>query len=309
MDSFGQATQPITAAQEAGTTVWKIQTARSLYEIGLASDGIVVPLYYGPSDGLTNLPTDRLNVSAKIGSTMREVPFRGGLGEQVPAIEVVYADGVRDADLIYDSSSIAPIDGQPGLRINLKDAAYPLKVSAFYRVLPELDLMQRWIVLANGGDKPITLENAQSASCQLPAGEFELMHLAGEWAREFMPRTARLTPGVKTLQSRNFQSFTTPPWIAVCSSGADETRGNVFFASLHYSGNWRLELLKAFRRRCGGINFWDTPLAQARRNAYHAENGDRVFSQWILGLRADARVRAADVLPASFRNTQAGDLQ
>src|SRR6266542_5431027 len=39
MDSFGQATQPITTSQEAGTTVWKIQTARSLYQIGLASDG------------------------------------------------------------------------------------------------------------------------------------------------------------------------------------------------------------------------------------------------------------------------------
>src|SRR6266511_4181328 len=58
MDSFGQTTQPITASQEAGTTVWKLYTARSLYEIGLASDGIVVPLYYGARDGLTNLPTD-----------------------------------------------------------------------------------------------------------------------------------------------------------------------------------------------------------------------------------------------------------
>src|SRR5947209_4731720 len=94
MDSFGQTIQPVMAAQEAGATVWKIHTARSLYEIGLASDGMVVPLYYGPRDGPTSVPTDRLNVSAKIGSTMREIPFRGGLGEQVPAIEVVYADGV-----------------------------------------------------------------------------------------------------------------------------------------------------------------------------------------------------------------------
>src|SRR2546430_1195457 len=194
---------------------------------------------------------------------MREVTFRGGLGEQVPSIEVVYADGVRDADLVYDSSSIAQIEGQPGLQINLKDAAYGLKVSAYYRILPEQDLMQRWIVLSNGGDKPVTLENAQSASCQLPAGEYELMHLAGDWAREFMPRTARLTPGVKTLQSRNFQSFTTPPWIAVCSAGADEDRGNVFFASLHYSGNWRLDVAQSFPgdvQVSGGANFLDTAL-------------------------------------------------
>jgi alpha-galactosidase len=263
MNSFGQTTAPIVVAKEGETTIWKIQTARSLYEIGLASDGIVVPLYYGPKDGPTSVPTDRLNVDAKIGSTMREIPFRGGLGEQVPAIEVAYADGVRDADLVYDSSSNSQIDGQPTLQINLKDPVYGLKASAYYRVLPELDLMQRWMVLSNAGDKPITLENAQSASCQLPAGEYELMHLAGEWAREFMPRTTRVTPGVKTLQSRNFQSFTTPPSIAVYSAGADETRGNVFFASLHYSGNWRLDIAQSFAgdvQISGGINFWDTAL-------------------------------------------------
>jgi alpha-galactosidase len=307
MDSFGQSPQPIMAAQEAGTTVWKIQTARSLYEIGLASDGVVVPLYYGPRDGPISLPMDRLQVSAKIGSTMREVSFRGGLGEQMPAIEVVYADGVRDADLTYDSSSIAQIEGQPGLQINLKDPAYGLKVSAYYRILPELDLMERWIALNNGGDKPITLENVQSASCQLPAREYELMHLAGDWAREFMPRTARLTPGVKTLQSRNFQSFTTPPWIAVCSAGADETRGNVFFASLHYSGNWRLDIAQSFPgdvQVIGGINFWDTAL--------QLKPGERLTTpRMVIGFSPDGIQGAShrmheyvrrDVLPASFRN-------
>ena len=46
--AFGQTTQPIVATQEAGTTIWKLQTDRALYEFGVASDGIVVPLYYGP---------------------------------------------------------------------------------------------------------------------------------------------------------------------------------------------------------------------------------------------------------------------
>jgi alpha-galactosidase len=307
MDSFGQTTQPITAAQEAAATVWKIQTAHSLYAIGLASDGIVVPLYYGPKDGPIDLPTDRFKVSAMIGSTVREVPFRGGLGEQVPSIEVVYADGVRDADLVYDSSSISRIEGQPSLQIILKDAIYGLKVSAYYRILPELDLMQRWMVLSNGGDKPITLENAQSGSCELPAGEYELMHLAGEWAQEFMPRTARLTPGVKTLQSRNFQSFTTPPWIAVCSAGANETRGNVFFASLHYSGNWRLDIAQSFPGEVqvsGGINFWDTALQLKPGESF-------TTPRMIIGFSPDGIQGASqrmheyvrrDVLPPTFRN-------
>jgi alpha-galactosidase len=306
-NALGQTAQPITETEEAGAKVWKIQTARSLYEIGVASDGIVVPLYYGPKGGPPSVPMDRLKVSAKIGSTMREVPFRGGLGEQLPAIEVVYPDGVRDADLVYNSSSIIQIDGQPSLQIDLNDAKYGLKVTAYYRVLPDLDLIERWIVLRNEGDKPIALENALSASCQLPAGEYELMHLTGDWAREFMPRTTRLTPGVKTLQSRNFQSFTAPPWIAVYSAGAGENHGNVFFASLHYSGNWRLDIAQSFPgdvQISGGINFWDTSLQLKPGETF-------TTPRMVIGFSPDGIQGASqrmheyvrrDVLPASFRN-------
>ena len=115
----------------------------------------------------------------------------------------------------------------------------------------------------------------------------------------------RLTPGVKTLQSRNFQSFTTPPWIAVCSA-AQMKRGNVFFASLHTAatGGWISH--KAFRRGAGQRRnqfLGHIASAQAWRNIHHAENGDWIFSRWNRGdsQRMHEYVRR-EVLPASFRN-------
>jgi hypothetical protein len=62
MDIFGQIIQPITAAQEAGATVWK-------------------------------------NERATIGRTVREVRFTAGSAKQVPTIQVVYANSERDAPL------------------------------------------------------------------------------------------------------------------------------------------------------------------------------------------------------------------
>jgi alpha-galactosidase len=251
-------------------TRWTIQTADSQETIGLASDGIPVPLYYGPIGEPT---ANQLHVNPKVGSKLREVPFRGGFIEQVPAIEVVYADGTRDCDLVYDSSTIAEIDGQPGLRIILKDPAYGLQVTANYRVFPEQDITERWLTISNHGSSPVTLENAQSASVELPNGEYDLTQLAGEWAHEFMPFTSRLTPGVKTIQVRDLQGLNNPPWVAIRPAGeTSESAGSVWFAALHYSGNWRIDMLKTFpgdRNRSpgagdvqivGGINFWDTSL-------------------------------------------------
>jgi alpha-galactosidase len=252
MPAIAQSTQPAITQSENPTT-WKIQTANSQYTIAVAGDNIPVPVYFGPPG---DAPLPNLKVDPKVGSKIRELPFRGGFVEQTPAIEVVFADGTRDCQLVYDSSKITQLDGQPTLQINLKDPAYGLRIETFYRVFPDLDIQQRWLVITNTSDKPITLENAQSASVHLPPGEYDLTHLAGEWAREYNPFTAKLTPGVHTIQSRDFTSFANPPWLALRGANND-----VYFASLHYSGNWRLDVEKSFTGAAqiiGGINFWDT---------------------------------------------------
>ena len=274
---------------------WKIETASSVYQIALAQDNIVVPVYYGPRGQALDilkpgvkvdtragdtiqevhlyqgqhgpfleLHNDRIKVylDFKVGSTIREVPFRGGFVEQTPAVEVVFPDGTRDCELVYASSEIFEIDGFPCLRIDLKDPAYGLFVSSYIRVIPELDILEKWIVLTNKGTEPIRIENAQSGSVWLPPDEYELLHLCGKWGHEFMLQRTRLTPGVKTIQVRGFVANETPPWFAVTPADqGSETQGAVWFGGLHWSGNWRLDFEKNFNGNVqiiGGINFWDT---------------------------------------------------
>lgn len=195
-------------------------------------------------------------------SAADEVPVRGGFSKQIPALEVIYADGTRDCALTFAASKITEQDGSPTLRIDLEDREYGLKVSAFTRVFADLDILEKWMVIENAGAETIKIENAQSAALTLEKDEYDLIHLAGVWGREFMPQRGRLTPGLKTIQVRDFSEFNNPPWFAVRPVGDDsEVSGPVWFGGLRYSGNWRIDFEKSFNggvQITGGINFWDT---------------------------------------------------
>jgi alpha-galactosidase len=244
-------------------TGWKIETASSSYQMAVARDGIVIPVYYGPKGNMTDIRSAAVNVDKKEGSKIREVPFRGGFIEQTPAVEVVYADGTRDCDLQYVQSEIFDKAGLPCLRIEMKDPVYSLTVSEFIRVVPEYDVIEKWLVLRNAGDNIIRVENAQSGSVWLEANEYELVHFSGSWANEFMIQKTVLSPGVKTLQNRDMMGWASP-WFAVRSLGkTTELQGPVWFGEVAYSGNWRIDFEKSALGNLqitGGINFWDTAI-------------------------------------------------
>ena len=243
--------------------VWTIATKTSVYELGVATDGIVVPVYYGPKGSVKQIRDLPLKVEPVIGSKIREVPFRGGFVEQTPAVEVIYADHTRDCDLTYKSYEISEVKGHPCLRIDMIDEHYQLLVSSFIRVITDQDILEKWITLKNASSESVLLENAQSGSIVLEPDQYELRHYSGFWANEFMMHKTRLTPGVKTLQVRDFFSWTTP-WYAVTPEGrADEDDGLVWFGEVAYAGNWRMDFDKNFQGNLqviGGMNFWDTTL-------------------------------------------------
>ena len=212
-----------------------------------------------PGRGAWDIRTDTGRFQVDPGS---EVTVRGGFTPLVPMLEVVYADGTRDCALEVVESQVLDLDGAPTVRVDLVDRAYGLKVSAFTRALAELDMVEKWLTVENASTATIVVENAQSGRLALPKDEYDLIHLSGEWGREFMPQRGRLTPGVKTLQVRDFSHFRNPPWFALLPAGgvSDETRGPVWFGGLRYSGNWRLDFDKTFNggvQVVGGMHFWD----------------------------------------------------
>jgi alpha-galactosidase len=237
---------------------WIIRTKSSVYQLILTKNDKVEEVFYGPSAQLSFKQRNALWING-----MDEVPVRGAFPVKTPLLEVVFADHVRDADLKFVDAAILSIAGRQTLKITQKDTYYPLEVTSYIRVIPEYDILEKWVVVKNTGKKdPIKVENLQSASISLPNNVYDLTHMAGEAGHEFQLRTTRITEGIKTLEARDFKSFLNSNWFVVRPADEKEdTLGSAWFGSLEYSGNWRIDFDKAYDGRLqivGGINFWDT---------------------------------------------------
>jgi alpha-galactosidase len=93
------------------------------------------------------------------------VPVRGGSTYKRPAVEVVFADHVLDADLKFISGSIIEVDGRKTLQIIQQDRIYPLQITSYIRVLPKYDVLEKWMEVKNIGKTiAIKVGNLKSTS-------------------------------------------------------------------------------------------------------------------------------------------------
>ncbi len=243
-------------------TRWTLQTEHATYQVVLTRDRELAPGHFGAHADPKLLHASDWNVPVAQGTLLREVPYRGGFVEMTPALEIVFPDHTRELELQYAAYETGMIDGYPFIRFDLKDSHYPFAVSEYIRVLPELDLLEKWLVLTNTGAEAITVERAYSGSALLPPGAYDLIHLSGDWGREFLPRRAQLTSGLKSIFVRTMKSQQHPPVVLIRPrEETSEDDGTVWFAEVAWSGNWQIdaEVNRLERTQItGGINFWDT---------------------------------------------------
>ena len=231
---------------------WELYTNKALYQVRVSGDGDVRMHYFGDKEGA--FAADKRGLGA-------EVTVRGGRVAGTPMIEAVFKDRVRDIELTFDRAEISERDGCQTLIIHQRDTYYPLAVTEYIRVIPEYDLIEKWVELRNTGKKgEILIENAQSGTFFLPKNAYELTQLSGVWGAEYQPDISRLTPGVKTIQVKDFRSFGSS-FFAIRPEGERmESQGDVWFGAIRYSGNWRVDFEKSPTGKLqvtGGINFWD----------------------------------------------------
>jgi alpha-galactosidase len=279
---------------------WSIRTKSFLYQIAVTDAGAVNLTYFG------NRTQD---VSQLKKNWREEVTVRGGYSNTTPMLEVVFDDHVRDIELKFTGAEIITTDGYSTLIIHQKDVYYPLSVTEYIRVLPEYDLLEKWIEIKNTGKKgDIVIENAQSGSFFLPKDDYDLTYLSGSWGHEFMPQVTRLTQGLKTIQIKDFRSFGSSFFAIRPADETDETSGEVWFGSLMYSGNWRVDIEKYSSgevQAVTGINFWDQELVLKPGKSLitpkmvlgYTEKGMEGVSQNLTTFTRE------QILPATHRNT------
>lgn len=274
---------------------WLIRTVSSAYQIIVDNDGKVKPVFFGPAA--------QAGSPDKSGAWFKgvdEVPVRGGFPGKTPMLEVVFKDRVRDLDLEYVKGEVITIDKMPALKIIQKDRFYPLQVESYIRVIAEADVLEKWCTVKNLSAKdPVQIENIQSGSIVLPADEYQLTHLAGKWGHEFQLQETMLSPGIKTLQAIDFKSFSNPAWFQLRPEGsADPYQGPVWYGSVQYSGNWRIDFNQFYDRNVqvtSGIHFWDTEIELKADASYQTP-------KFIVGFTDKGSERASQNLSAYVRD-------
>ncbi|RRA50047.1 alpha-galactosidase [Acidipila sp. EB88] len=229
---------------QADRQQWYLNAGKMTYVVGVNEQGILQTLYWGPllRDGAVvpvarSLP-ERASQYPPAATTPQEYPAYGAGIFPETALKVNSLNGDRTLVLHYES---ARVDGAK-LEIVLKDTAQPLRVHLYYQAYAE-GVLARWSRIENIGKGSFGIENAASATWNLPAGTgYSHRWLTGMWGGEFQLNEEPLKTGKSVQESRTgHTSHEANPWFSIGKQGeTTEETGPVWFGELGWSGNWQI---------------------------------------------------------------------
>jgi alpha-galactosidase len=106
-------------------------------------------------------------------------------------------------------------------------------------------VIEQWSVIKHAEKGNVLLQKMASANLYIPGDAFWLKQYHGDWAREMQPEEARLTHGIKVLDSKlgTRAHLYQPPTFAISiDKPATEDEGKVLYGSVEWSGNFRVDL-------------------------------------------------------------------
>jgi alpha-galactosidase len=163
-----------------------------------------------------------------------------------PAIAVTHADGNNSLDLHYVNHHIDRSAPDITLvSILLKDPAYDIEVTLYYKVYIKEDIYEQWSLIKHRENGNIILHKFASANLYLRGSSFWLKQYYGDWAREMQPEESRLTHGIKVLDSKlgtRANLYQPPVFMISFNKPATENGGSVLYGMLEWSGNFRTDL-------------------------------------------------------------------
>jgi alpha-galactosidase len=223
---------------------WFLDSGDSTYVVGVNDKQMLQTLYWGsrlPSSAMfppARMQPERASFDPGVDTTPLEYPAWGGGLANEPDLKVTSPNGDRTLMLVYAD---AQVQGNR-LEITLRDTVQPIRVHLYYEVYPE-GVLARWSSIENVGDKEFRIEQAASATLNLPrATGYELSWLTGQWGGEWQLHTEPLEVGTRVLESRRGStSHQSNPWFAIGRTGeTTEQAGPVWFGELGWSGSWRM---------------------------------------------------------------------
>lgn len=194
------------------------------------------------------------NSTFSLENIKQEYPTFGCGDMRFPAYEIERENGSHVVEFVYKEHKIyngkPKLEGLPAtyvesddeaqtLELVLEDTSINTRIVLLYTIYEAFPVIARSIRFECDSDEKITLLSAMSACVDLPDKDYEMIDLAGVWARERHVRRHKLDYGIQSIYSmRGCSSYQFNPFLALARENADEFQGQVYGFSLVYSGNF-----------------------------------------------------------------------
>ena len=194
------------------------------------------------------------NSTFSLENIKQEYPTFGCGDMRFSAYEIERENGSHVVEFVYKEHKIyngkPKLEGLPAtyvesddeaqtLELVLEDTSINTRIVLLYTIYEAFPVIARSVRFECDSDEKITLLSAMSACVDLPDKDYEMIDLAGVWARERHVRRHKLDYGIQSIYSmRGCSSYQFNPFLALARENADEFQGQVYGFSLVYSGNF-----------------------------------------------------------------------
>ncbi len=253
--------------------VFTLHTKASTYQMKVDQYGFLLHLYYGrrtegcmdyllhyADRGFSGNPYEAgKDRTYSLDVLPQELPSSGTGDYRSPAVIVKNRDGSYGCDLRYQTHRIIAgkysLPGLPAvyadeeeaetLEVDLEDPVTKVRVTLYYGILPELDIITRSLRVTNRGEGKIYLEKIQSACLDWVWGDYDLITFYGRHAMERSLQRTPIAHGAQLIGSRRgTSSHQYNPMMIVADREAGEDTGSCWAMSFVYSGNFKGEAEK-----------------------------------------------------------------
>lgn len=250
--------------------VLMLNTSKCTYAMKVSEEGELIHLYWGAKIICENdLPSINELRSITTLSMVEKYDCReyvewGRNSYLEPALKVEFADGTRGLRLVYKEHLVKNIsENVQKVSVILKDTVLNFEAELVYKIIFDLDIIERSVIIRNIGKDALYLDRAFSASLFLPYREnYRLTNFGGAWAHEYQKKSVNNISGQIVMQSRTGLSGPefVPFFMLDENANANERSGEVYFATLEWSGNWKILIDKDIYNRTlisAGISDFD----------------------------------------------------
>ncbi|MDE5984686.1 MAG: alpha-galactosidase [Eubacterium sp.] len=241
--------------------IFILETENTHYVIGIDEIGYNHHIHWGkkcnPADYYINDIGDENSNHTMLDEYRQELTPFGQTMYRDCDIKAEFDDKCREINLEYIGSSST----ENTLSLTFADRYYPLEITLHYQIFEGLDIIKRYTTLKNTGTGKICFERIASAQFNLPSVKpYTFRNTNGAWGGEFIESNNTLDGGYTIFEShRGASNHNNSPYF-IAYQNADENTGDVYFASLAYSGNFKVSCsrdLYGVTRVVMGMNDFD----------------------------------------------------